>query len=473
MTVVCRRCNTVVVERFTARCHRCLKNILRTGRDVGSEPEAAGAGEKADTLVTRIAMRMTRYSASDSYYAQSLTVLRLDRPAVTTERDQEVETLAQILPPNRRPSAAVGGSEGLMSLVRRLRDAEVAGDTERTAQIRRLIAEAALGNQTPTRPVASASASWTVADPDIERGISESLAFRQNVTSRLARTVASEAGGAGAALLADTDELCRRLGIAEVRLVEDLPVITATFGYTRRSFEPTYEELGSKELPTELRPFPSLDERAARRILLPEATGTVPILARESEHEGVFLSLDHDRVIKWLAANGVNLGAEEGTPPIARVLRALEPVDRYSDRIWDCPTRRFVFGVVHTLSHVAMRAASRFAGVERTSISEYIFLPLMGTVIFDNSSTFRLGGMESMVKYQLPAFLSCLSREALDCLYDPDCLDHRGACHGCIHSPEISCRVFNHGLSRSFLFGGHAPWADVASDQRIVGYWQV
>ena len=31
------------------------------------------------------------------------------------------------------------------------------------------------------------------------------------------------------------------LGIAELLYVEDLPVITATLGYTRRSFEPTYE----------------------------------------------------------------------------------------------------------------------------------------------------------------------------------------------------------------------------------------
>jgi hypothetical protein len=154
-------------------------------------------------------------------------------------------------------------------------------------------------------------------------------------------------------------------------------------------------------------------------------------------------------------------------------VRALEPVDRYYDNIWECPVRRYVFGLVHTLSHVTMLAATRFAGVERTSLSEYIFLPLLGTVVFDNSSSFRLGGMESMLRHSLSAFLECLTSESLDCLYDPDCIDHRGACHGCVHSPEISCRVFNHGLSRAFLLGGHTPWTDVASEQQIIGYWQI
>jgi hypothetical protein len=146
-------------------------------------------------------------------------------------------------------------------------------------------------------------------------------------------------------------------------------------------------------------------------------------------------------------------------------------VDRYYDDVWSRPARRMVFGLVHSLAHVAMRAVGRFAGLERTSLGEYIFLPLLGAVVFDNSSTFRLGGIETLARDQLSAFLHTLASEATTCLYDAACIDHRGACHGCIHSPEISCRVFNHGLSRAFLIGGHAPWADVSAEVRLVGYW--
>jgi hypothetical protein len=469
MSVVCRKCNTQVVDRFTARCHRCLKEITRTK---GETAPPASPGTKTDTLVTRIAMRMTRYSASDTYYPQTLTTLRLDRPAVSGTSDPEVDVLRRVIHSRRRPTQAEGASEGLMALVKRLKDAEASGDKEKIEALSQMIASAALGTKPAQDTGAKEGDEWAIPDRDIERVVSESLAFKQNVNSRSATALAAESGGATAALVPAIEQLCRRLGIRDLRWVEDLPVITATYGYTRRSFEPTYQELGSSALPTQVRPFPSLDDRAARRLGQPEAKGTVPILAREAEHEGVFLSLDEGRVLRWLAANGIPLPADP-IPRIVAILRSLEPIDRYYDDIWDCSVRKYVFGLVHSLSHVAMRAASRFAGVERTSISEYIFLPLLGAVIFDNSSNFRLGGMESMVRHQLAAFLENLSGSALDCLYDPDCVDHKGACHGCIHSPEISCRVFNHGLSRAFLIGGHAPWSDVASQQQIIGYWQM
>jgi hypothetical protein len=69
---------------------------------------------------------------------------------------------------------------------------------------------------------------------------------------------------------------------------------------------------------------------------------------------------------------------------------------------------RVVFGLVHSLSHMAMRAVGRFAGLERTSLGEYIFLPVLDAVVFDNSSPFRLGGIETVARDQLFAFLDAL-----------------------------------------------------------------
>jgi hypothetical protein len=260
------------------------------------------------------------------------------------------------------------------------------------------------------------------------------------------------------------------LGVAELLYVEDLPVISASVGYTRRSFEPTYEELGAKRAPTQIRAFPSLQREATQGLGKPELLGTVPVLAREGEHEGIFISLQPERVLAWLEDNGVQVGSHS-LPPIARILNGLEPVDKYYDTIWALPVRRMVFGLIHSVSHAAMRAVTRYAGLDRTSVSEYIFLPLLGCVVFDNSSTFRLGGIETLIRDHLAAFLNNLSSEATECLYDTECIDHRGACHGCLHSPEISCRGFNHGLSRAFLLGGHAPWADIAQDTRVRGFW--
>src|SRR5262249_41994291 len=152
-----------------------------------------------------------------------------------------------------------------------------------------------------------------------------------------------------------------------------------------------------------------------KRIGRPTAVGTIPILAREGDHEGIFLGVDPKRVLSWLARNDVRL-PDDDQPPIVRILQALEEVDRYYDTVWQKPALRLVFGLLHSLSHAAMRIVSRFAGLERTSISEYLFPPLLGTVIYANGSTFKMGCMETMMRSNLFEFLEALGEEAMTCL---------------------------------------------------------
>lgn len=458
LRIVCRQCHTVIVDRLTARCPRCTARIAR---------EQLAQGVAGDTTpVARTAMRLSRYSANDTYYPLTITLLRLDRPALITAEDSLQRELRSLLPLNMRPEGESSPAATIAALTNLLQRAEALGDTLEQARIRARIAAVATGGEPEATHEQQESPPETASD--IAKAIQESLAFRTTVNTHPALALARQSDTGQ--LLADRIvELQRELGFAEIGLVDDLPVITATFGYTRRSFEPIYEELGTS-LPTEVRMFPSLDTYAANRLGRQELIGTTPILAREGEHQGIFLSLDPARVVTWLARNGVNL--PEGPSPLTRILTALEPIDRYYDRIWECQTRRLVFGLIHTLSHVVMRATSLFAGLERTSLSEYLFLPLLGTVVFDTSSAFQLGGIETLVRNHLTSFLDQLPTDSLTCIYDTDCIDSRGACHGCIHSPEIACRVFNHGLSRAFLLGGHIPWLDVSDDQQIVGYWQ-
>lgn len=458
MKIVCRRCHTVVLERMTARCPRCTRRLAH-------EQRAQGITESTSP-VARIAMRLSRYSANDTYYPQTVTLLRLDRPSLITEQDPDQLELRSLLPLHVRPQGVQSKAEVITALSEQLRHAEEISDEAEKLRVLTRIAAVAMGadqehqqeSQDPPPEIA----------PDLAKGIQESLAFRTTVNSRSALVLARQSA-VGQLRAERTAELQRELGLREIALVDDLPVITATFGYTRRSFDPTYEELGT-QLPTEIRVFPSLDPFAANRLGRQDLVGTVPVLAREGEHQGLFLSLDPERVVKWLGRNGVDL--PEGPPALTRILTTLEPIDRYYDQIWERRVRRLVFGLVHTLSHAVMRATSWFAGLERTSLSEYVFLPLLGTVVFDTSSAFQLGGIETLVRDHLTAFLEQLPIEALTCIYDTDCIDGRGACHGCVHAPEIACRFFNHGLSRAFLLGGHVPWLDVSDDQQLAGYWQ-
>jgi hypothetical protein len=463
MYVECRRCKTMVKDRLTARCTQCLRDFNNL-----SDQARESAG---DTLVSRIAMRMTRYSASAAYYPQHFSILRLDRPAVNFYQDDELTRLEQMLPETRRANQEVGAGSTIELLGRKLKDAERVNDTEEIKRIRALIANAVLEPPaTVAVPEMGGESMFQPSADDLERAIVESIAFRTTVDSRNVLDVASTGQGASSFLVGDVRDAISRMRISEIRLVNDLPIISATFGFTRRTFEQTYEEL-SATLPTRIRPFTPVDQYEAQRQGRPESTGTVPILAREGDHEGLFISLPPEHVAEWLTANEIELPLP-GQPPIVRIMLALENVDRYYDNIWTLRLRRMVFGLIHTLSHAAMRAASRFTGVEKTAISEYIFLPLLGTVIYDGSSSFKLGGFETMVRDRLFEFISALSDDALSCLYDSQCIDHKGACHGCVHSPEISCRVFNHGLSRAFLIGGHSPWLDISDHSTVRGYWE-
>lgn len=474
MKIICRNCDTVVRDRFTANCSRCLRDLSNERRRSGGanvyNTENEFGQATSGSVVARIAMRMTRYSASAAYYPQSFSILRLDRPKIIVAEGDELSLLRRMLPASRRPEAQGGVSGTIEVLSRKLKEAEAARNTAEQAHIMGLIAQAATSSGGVTAPPEDDE--LVPGAEDIERSISESIAFRTTVDSRPAVEIARTGGSASGLLIEQIEQTMQRLGLCELRTVSDLPMISATYGYTRRTFEPTYDELTARGLSTQIRAFTPVDREEARRMSKPGLEGTIPILAREGEHEGLFLGLCPDRVVRWVEMNGIALPDPEAEP-IVRLMRVMEPVDRYYDNIWNLPARRLVFGLVHSLSHAAMRAAGRYAGLERTSLAEYVFLPLLGTVVFDNSSSFKLGGLETLARDHLLAFLNALTEEAITCLYDAQCIDHKGACHGCIHSPEISCRVFNHGLSRAFLIGGHAPWVDLATDRVVTGYWEM
>lgn len=449
LRVVCGACRAVIVERVTARCSRCIAKLKR--------PEGQSEDDFEKHIVPRILMRMTNYQANEAYYPQTFSLLRLGRPRIVAEDSALVRDLRGLLPGDRRPAAATKGAR-IMAIARQIAAAEERGDT---SEVERLSSQLASVNSAPEVPP-DTSASAPGLQDDVVQGVEEALALLTEVTTESFDHVMRRAGGEWEAKATLIRDKMAQLGVTEVKLVRDLPMITSTFGYTRRSFEPTYEELGVPGIPVAIRPFYPLDRGAAQRLGQMEREGTTPILARESEHEGVLITLDLARVASWLGLPAAR----------AEILKRLEAVDRYHDGVLQLGHRRMLFGLLHSLAHSAMRSVSRLAGLERTSIGEHLFLPLPGFVIYANAGPFNLGVMELVVRDHLLAFFNDFATTALDCVHDPACIDKKGACVGCIHAPEVACRFFNHGLSRAFVIGGHEPWADAASDGSVRGFWQ-
>lgn len=469
MSVVCLKCKVVVLPRLKARCPECSKQLQRTPA-APSDPDGDPTGDSARaTAVARVVMRLANSRANDAFYPHTLSILRLDKPSNVSAEDPRVVELTALLPESLRPAVSGDGTtSSLEVLMRRLSGALKRGDVLEARKVQGAIAGMNIPDPHPTKSLAPPQ----TLQADVLKSVEESLAFVTSIHTEDALDVVRSRGSAAKLLLNEIDRDSKLLGLEEVLLVHDLPVIAVALGYTRRSDRATYDEesLGATGLPTQLRPFPSLDHRAALRLGRLDFEGQVPILAREGEHEGLFLSLDQGRVLEWLSRNGVPVPAA-GERRLSWLLSQLEPVNRYSDDIWEKPVRRLVFGLLHSFSHLLMRVLSPLAGLERTSVAEYILLPLLGTIVYANGSSMKLGSMETVVRDHMHTLLNEMV-EGTECLYDPDCIDTRGACHGCLHAPEIACRSFNHGLSRAFLRGGHCPWVDPAIPQEVAGYWR-
>lgn len=255
-----------------------------------------------------------------TYYPQKLSILRLDRPQLRTADDQLSSTLFKMLPPSRRLDANVSATDSIKALTDRLKAAEALGDRDEEQRVQKRIVDIAMGKVSAPSP--SEQGLLQNVSPDTEKAIKESLAFRGTVTTVPVEEKVQT-------LVPEIQRLKTALGLDEVLYVDDLPVITATYGFTRRHFEPTYEELNARNLPVEIRFFPAVQKFAAQALGRTDLVGTIPILAREGEHEGIFLSLKPDLVIRWLEANGIALPNRE-LPGIARIIAALEPVERLS-----------------------------------------------------------------------------------------------------------------------------------------------
>lgn len=186
MKVLCRKCKIQVIDRLKARCHRCLKSIMKTNQEAGHDTVG---GE----LVSRLVMRLARYSASETYYPQSISILRLDRPKITTNIDEVSNQLRALLPEGGAAGRAASPGDTMKALTERLQAAEQLGDAEEVQRWMDKILEVARG-KLPQPTHSAAGGLRAGAAPDIEKSLYESIAFRETVTIRSAVDMASAAG---------------------------------------------------------------------------------------------------------------------------------------------------------------------------------------------------------------------------------------------------------------------------------------
>jgi hypothetical protein len=274
-----------------------------------------------------------------------------------------------------------------------------------------------------------------------------------------------------------------RLGINATRVIEDFPVQTFVYGYTRG---------GRSEDEAQINAF---SQNAS------DGDGT-PIFVDTSETEAVQFDLDISQVLLYLAANipetsepaetrgPVTLpavGAGEDATSRARseiedltaaeqwsfLINHLDPVDGYgrfetaAEDTLEGQVTEYVFKLLHTFSHVLLKQTSTISGFDRTNLSEFLFPRALSVVIYaNNREEFNIGGMNTMVEQQLDNLLGQAEAHGNECVYDPVCSQREGACLSCLHVSEISCSYFNQVLSRDYLYSSRPN-----NDRDITGFW--
>lgn len=222
-------------------------------------------------------------------------------------------------------------------------------------------------------------------------------------------------------------------GLDAVELIDQFPVLTGNFGYTRGSSTP-----GASRL------VPFREQRGGAYVVYADVGST----------EALFFRLNPTKVARWLERRGHHLRpwSDDRTARIAIVAEAEIPA----------PGTRPIAGVgtdllrlVHSFSHRFIRRAAVLAGIEQTSLSELLVPLHLGFFIYAAArGDFVLGGLQAVFETELHSLLHVATRGDHRCPLDPGCTRAGGACVACLHVGEPSCRYFNGYLDRRTLEGG-------------------
>lgn len=228
--------------------------------------------------------------------------------------------------------------------------------------------------------------------------------------------------------------------IQSVFAVTKLTEVVAMLGFTRlRSWDGDYNS-------------PALAPIFSRK-------NTEWLPAAEQRGEGIFMELDERAVQNWEQKN-------------AGVYRQM--IQNAAENHFRCPNISARYVLLHTLSHLLIRALAVNCGYQTASMKERVYStyqggrPMAGILIYTTAADTEgsLGGLVGQAEAPyLEAHLDALLNEAGWCSSDPLCLTSSGknaqglfglnyaACPQCTLLPETACTMRNSLLDRGALIG--------------------
>lgn len=259
--------------------------------------------------------------------------------------------------------------------------------------------------------------------------------------------------------------IIKKRGFSAIQACDRIPFLQCSYGFTREYVDSASAPNNSMQ-PVVLRGFPD------------ESTEKKNVYATKLQTEGVLFEIDRKQIIQWLLKNHivkeddvpVNMDSDQELKAwfLNHVdISAIQPFSLLSEE--EDPITFYVYRLVHTISHTLIKAAAEVCGLDKNSLSEYIFADVPAIFIYcQNSQGFNMGALFSIFEMYLDKWLDNSMLAAKECVFDPVCQEGDAACTGCIFTNEISCQHFNHDLDRNLLIGK----MDKVTGKRLYGFWE-
>lgn len=252
-----------------------------------------------------------------------------------------------------------------------------------------------------------------------------------------------------------------RCGLDDIALITNFPIVSCAYGYTRGSSYSNEDHV--------LRAF------AKRPSVTGGSSDRTPLYALSTGTEALVMRVSPSAMMRYLEANGFIANSEQPEDDATRrawVLRQFMDDNRASN-----PAAYAMFAAVHSYAHRMIEQLALESCFSTTSLSEMVLPAALGFIIYVNQrSEFNIGGLSSFIEQRLSRALAAVVQPT-PCMFDPICtMKDGGACNGCLYLPEVTCREFNAGLTRSVLHGGDIlaqhELAPLVGARRFVGFFE-
>lgn len=253
------------------------------------------------------------------------------------------------------------------------------------------------------------------------------------------------------------DSIADKFGISNTQVCGDIPFVACSYGYTRVKSQ--YEN------GVQLRAFKE------------EKNGKKNVYATKLRTEGVLFEFNRKKILEWLLDN--NIITNEELPDMGSELdiklwfvnnikidsiKTFTEIDKENYKY-----TYYVYRLIHSISHLIIKSAAGLCGLNKDSISEYIFAGVPAVMIYcQNSQGFNLGALFNIFEAYFDKWLYNANNFAKKCVFDPICIERYSACTGCLFLNEISCEHFNKDLDRRLLIGH----IEKETLNRCKGFWE-